>query len=291
MNGELVSVIIPTFNRLAKLKIALKSIFFQTYKNIEIVIVDNVSNDGTKNFVYQNYGKKIKFREINNGGNIAKSRNLGIKHSSGSILAFLDSDDYWKSTKIEKSVQLIKKGYDLVYHDMYLHQRSHQLFYKKTGYTRDLGNNVFTDLINNGPAFPTSSVVVKKKIFEDVGNFSENPELITWEDYDAWIKISKKTNSFIKLSETLGYLGIGNDNYLKIDNRIKNIFSFSEKYLNKSNLPQWCILSLAKDYFKSNHFILAYNQISKINFMKLKFYDLIKIFYILFVVKLYFFFK
>jgi len=291
MKNSLVSVIIPTFNRLAKLKLALKSIFFQTYSNIEIIIIDNNSNDGTKDFILKNLSDKVRLIQINNNGNIAKSRNLGIENSRGSILAFLDSDDHWKSKKIEKSVELIKNGYDLVFHDMYLKKRRYQLFHKKSGYTRDLGGNIFADLINNGPAFPTSSVVVKKKILKDVGNFSENPELITWEDYDAWIKISKTTNRFRRLNETLGYLGIGKDNYLKIDNRIKNIFSFSKKYLNKSNLPQWCLLSLVKDYFKSNLFILAYKRILNVNFMKLKFLDLIKILYILFVIRLSFLFK
>jgi glycosyltransferase involved in cell wall biosynthesis len=291
MNQNLISVVLPTFKRFNKIGKAINSVINQTYNDWELIIIDNNSNDGTAELVDSYKNNKITFLTVDNNGSVAKSRNLGIKNSRGSIIAFLDSDDYWNKKKIEKSVELIKNGYDFIFHDMYLLKSRYQFFQKKTGYTRDLGPNVFADLLNNGPAFPTSSVVVKKKIIESAGNFGEDQELITWEDYDTWIKIAKNTNRFVRLGETLGYLGIGKDNYLQANNRINNIFSFSKKYFSNSNFPQWCSLSLAKDYFREKHFILSYQQIAKINFASLKILDLLKIFYILLIIKLLFIFK
>ena len=75
----LFSIIIPTYNREKMLKNAIKSVLNQTYKNWEIIIVDNYSKDNTKKMVENFKSKKIKFYQINNNGIIAKSRNIGVK--------------------------------------------------------------------------------------------------------------------------------------------------------------------------------------------------------------------
>ena len=85
---NLVSVIIPTFNRLNKLIKAIDSVQKQTYKNYEIIVVDNSSVDGTVEYLNKLNDDKIVKINIHNNGNIAKSRNLGINNSKGDILAF-----------------------------------------------------------------------------------------------------------------------------------------------------------------------------------------------------------
>ena len=80
----------------------------------------------------------------------------------------------------------------------------------------------------NGPAFPTSSVCVKKEIAEKCQGFNENTDFIAWEDFDFWLKISKITNHFVKIPKTLGFLTIDYQNFLNEEILIKYIFSFKK---------------------------------------------------------------
>ena len=91
-----------------------------SYKNFEIIIIDNFSSDKSfdvaKNFI----DPRINLFQFQNNGIIAASRNFGIKKSNGKYLAFLDSDDYWMKDKLSKSVKVLEKGADFIYHDCIL---------------------------------------------------------------------------------------------------------------------------------------------------------------------------
>ena len=90
----------------------------QTYIFWELLIVDNHSSDGTLNYINSIDDHRIRFLSINNNGVIASSRNLGIRQSTGEYIAFLDSDDWWKDDKLEKSIAYLERGYDFIYHSM-----------------------------------------------------------------------------------------------------------------------------------------------------------------------------
>lgn len=254
--NPLITIIIPSYKRCEKLKKALSSVKSQTFQNWELIVVDNSSKDGTKELINNLNDKRIKFYEINNEGVISKSRNLGIEKSNGEYLSFLDSDDWWTPNKLEITNQYINKGYKFLYHDMYISKKKN-LIKTKTKYCRDLNKPIYNDLIEHGPAFPTSSVVVEKKLFNFVKNFDELRDLVTWEDYDAWIRFSKVSEDFIKLPGILGYINIDNENLLSPDKSIKNIFSFQSKYIKGRNLPAWCIFSLIRSYILKKDFTNA----------------------------------
>ena len=275
---NLVSVIIPTFNRLNKLIKAIDSVQKQTYKNYEIIVVDNSSVDGTVEYYKLNYDKIVKIN-IHNNGNIAKSRNLGINNSKGDILAFLDSDDLWFPNKLSSCIhEMNEKNLDFIYHNMRV-KKTNSVFDKNVGYFRDLKNeNIFNQLIYSGPAFSTSSVLLKKKIFNEINNFDEDDNKITWEDFDAWIRFSKKTDNFGCINKVLGQITIGRDNTLKENNQIKNILSFKETYLkNEQSLPIWCLTALLTLFFKQNNFKKFSEIYNKINFKKINFKIYLKI--------------
>ena len=105
----IVSIIIPTYKRVEKLKRAIDSVLSQTFTNWELIIIDNHSLDGTKELVDDYNNPKIKMLLIKNNGNIAKSRNLGIKKSNGKYLALLDSDDLWVPNKLQICINALKK--------------------------------------------------------------------------------------------------------------------------------------------------------------------------------------
>ena len=109
------SVIIPTYNQENLLERCLKSVTQQTFKNYEVIIVDNYSTDNTSKVV-KKFGKKIKYFKIRNRGVIAKSRNYGINHAKGELVAFLDSDDWIEPETLENMFYLLKTWeYDVLY--------------------------------------------------------------------------------------------------------------------------------------------------------------------------------
>ncbi len=112
---ELVSAIITTHNRIDLLPRAIKSVQEQTYPSIELIVVDDASSDGTNEYCHKQSLQYMHIpKEESKGGNHA--RNLGVLAAKGEYIAFLDDDDYWLPTKIEKQMDLIKaKDCELVY--------------------------------------------------------------------------------------------------------------------------------------------------------------------------------
>lgn len=107
----LVSVIIPTYNRISYLKLTLDSVVSQTYRPMEIIVVDDGSS-GTKNELVCLQYDNLRYIKIKNSGGPAKPRNVGIKNAVGTFIAFVDDDDLWMPQKLEKQVKILKTNLD-----------------------------------------------------------------------------------------------------------------------------------------------------------------------------------
>ena len=109
-----VSVIIPTYNRAACLKLALASVLNQTYQNFEIIVVDDASTDGTADVVRGFADARITYvrHDVNRGkvGAGAAARNSGIARAQGTYIAFLDDDDEWLPEKLARQVAVLDRG-------------------------------------------------------------------------------------------------------------------------------------------------------------------------------------
>jgi glycosyltransferase involved in cell wall biosynthesis len=105
-HNPLVSVVIPTFNRAGLICRTIDNVFEQTYRNLEVVVVDDGSTDDTLSRLYQ-YGDRIRVVTQSNAGP-AVARNHGARVSRGEIIAFQDSDDLWRPTKLDRQVALLK---------------------------------------------------------------------------------------------------------------------------------------------------------------------------------------
>ena len=116
----LVSVIIPTYNHANFLGKALESVIHQTYNNWEAIVIDNHSTDETNKVIDKFKDSRIQYFKISNDGIIAKSRNFGINVAKGDWIAFLDSDDWWTSDKLENCIENANNQVDLIYHDLEL---------------------------------------------------------------------------------------------------------------------------------------------------------------------------
>jgi len=187
MNGPLVSVIIPTYNRSGMLRRAVHSVLAQTYSAFELIVVDDGSVEDltlVKGLVEDSGGQ---FFRIARSG-VSASRNLGVRLSKGEWIAFLDSDDEWKADKLSKQMTFHKlKPEYLISQTEDIWIRNGKQLNKKLKYYAP-GGDIFSNCLSLCCINP-SAVVLNHKVLERVGVFDEG--LPVCEDYDLWLRISK----------------------------------------------------------------------------------------------------
>ena len=114
--NELISVVIPTYNRKDKLPACIASVLAQTYPNLEVIVVDDASTDGTELLFDCNIDPRVHYVRYGDNRGACYARNLGAQRAHGSILAFQDSDDLWHPDKLQKQYDLLTAtGADLCY--------------------------------------------------------------------------------------------------------------------------------------------------------------------------------
>lgn len=251
-----VSIILPTYNRAYCLDRTIQAVLDQTYENWELIVIDNHSTDLTIQLIESYHESRIKVVSIHNHGNIAASRNKGLREAQGQYLAFLDSDDWWRPDKLEKSLRALETGADFVYHHSIVTREdaTGTLHYKRVN-AWQVRSPVFEDLLLNGNPICCSSVVVRKCLFDKIGGFSEEPELIATEDYDAWLRLARQTEKFYRLNEYLVYYSWGCGNMSNFQKVIVNSRKLIELYAMDAKgakviIPFHLSYNLAKAYFK-----------------------------------------
>ncbi len=190
---ELVSVIIPTYNRREMLKIAINSVLAQTYTHFELLICDDGSCDGSKEMVECINDSRVHWIDGENSGRPAVPRNRGIKSAKGEWIAFLDSDDYWVERKLEIQIEEAKKqSVDAVCTNASLIRGNKLLkdLYFKTGTERLLS---FKSIKNTNPII-CSSMMLRSSVVKLAGNFPEDIKYKAIEDYALWFSASMLTD-------------------------------------------------------------------------------------------------
>lgn len=190
MNQPLVSVILPTYNRACLINRSIKSVLNQTYTNIELIIVDDASDDNTEEVVKAfNDNRIVYIQHIKNTGG-AGARNSGIKKSQGKYIAFQDDDDEWINQKLEKqmNVMLSSSSRVGVVYSSFKRIKNHTFSIIPGNQVLDKEGNILHQLLDDN--FVTTQVsLVKKECFLTAGLFDENlPRL---QDWDLWIRIAK----------------------------------------------------------------------------------------------------
>ena len=182
-----ISVIIPTFNRKKTLGRAIQSVSNQSLSPFEILIIDDGSNDGTKEWVKKS-PQDIKYIYQNNQG-VSSARNKGIKYAYGDWIAFLDSDDEWLPNKLYEQVKAIGSNPEIKFfhtNEIWIRNGVRVNQMKKH---KKYGGYIFEKCLDICRVSP-SSVLIKKEIFDDIGTFDES--LRVCEDYDLWLRITSK---------------------------------------------------------------------------------------------------
>lgn len=220
------SVIIPYFNDAENIKEAVLSALGQTYKNIEIIIVDDENTINSKKILnkIKNIDDKIKIIRNKKNLGVSAARNRGIKYAKGDLIAFLDSDDLWKKNKINLQLKFIKKYNADICYTSYLGINNKRILYK----IKSPKTVSYASLLKECPIC-CSSVVIKRKIFEKI----KFKNLKTKEDYMLWLDFSKKGYKFIGLDKFLSLYQIRNNSLSSLHvNKIFSAFKIYSYYLN-----------------------------------------------------------
>jgi glycosyltransferase involved in cell wall biosynthesis len=192
MKQPTVSVIVTCYNYAKYLEGCLKSILNQTYQDYELVIVNDGSTDNTDDVIarFLDNKKVIYINQSNTGQAIAT--NNGIIRASGEFIAFLDADDLWEPTKLEKQVSLFTRdSIGVVFSRMkFINEEGLPLYKEVTGKHYTPRSGYVTDALLFENFVPYSSTVVRKLCFEKFGMF--NSEYKNGLDWDLWLRISKE---------------------------------------------------------------------------------------------------
>lgn len=181
-----VSVIIPVYNRTLQLKSAVDSVLAQTFKDIEVLVIDDGSTVDIGPFVAADPRVKI-VRQKNRG--VSAARNAGIKLARGKYIALLDSDDAWLPEKLIKQVKYMDEHPELLIsqtEDIWFRHgqrvNPHNKHQKKAG-------DIFIDSLELCLISP-SAVIMRRELFDKVGLFDET--LLACEDYDLWLRVTSR---------------------------------------------------------------------------------------------------
>lgn len=185
-NEALVSIVMPAYNCEKYIVEAIKSILAQTYRNWELLVLDDGSKDHTLQIIEEFSQKDSRIKALPNGKNmgVSATRNRGIELASADWIAFLDSDDMWKPEKLEKQFEILEK-------------EAAEFLFTGASYINEEGENykgiyevpekITYKKLRNQNVISCSSVLVKKKYFENIK--MEKDEM--HEDYAVWLRILK----------------------------------------------------------------------------------------------------
>lgn len=184
-----VSVIVPTFNRAHLIMKAIYSVLGQTFKDLEVIVVDDGSKDNTSTLVLEINDIRLKYIRHAQQKGASEARNTGVAASSGKFLAFLDDDDEWMPDKLKLQMEIFREKPDtgMVYSGYYyINSKNNKIFRefhpKKSGLLDD-------DLLTTNCVGTTSTAVIRRDSFEKAGGFDVS--LRGCQDWDLWIRLAK----------------------------------------------------------------------------------------------------
>lgn len=241
-----ISIIMPVFNSLSFLKKTIESVKSQTYKNWELIIIDDNSTDGSRNYLIEKYKSEKKIKIFLNSRNFGPgySRNKAIQKSSGNFLAFLDSDDLWIKTKLSEQLKFLKKKKINLCHTNVFYLKKN-IFYRRKfkipeilGYQNLLYNNYIT----------TSSVMIKKKEY-----FNIKFNSCGYDDYVCWLDLLKKNEKFFLFKKYLTIYRFRNNSVSS--NKFRSLKWIFNIYFNINNISLlksllYCFINICINFYK-----------------------------------------
>ena len=253
---KLISIIMPYYKKKAFVEEAINSVLRQSYKKFELLLIyddedlddyEHISNLAKKD-------KRIKlFKNKKNLGS-GLSRNLGIKHSKGFYLAFLDSDDVWFKDKLKVQLKYMENNKLFISFTAYkiINEKSQVIGFRKANKIIN-----FSDLINSCD-LGLSTVVIKSSIIKKKFYF---PNLKTKEDYVFWLNIAKKNIIFYGLSKKLSaWRRLSNSLSSNFFQKILDGYLVYYKYMKYNFFKSiYCLIVLSCYYLKKRFYEFIYS--------------------------------
>jgi len=230
MSKPKVSVIIPAFNAENTIAETLYSLFWQSFKNFEIIVVDDGSSDRTAKIVESLKGCSsiLTYLYQKNKGPAA-ARNKGFSHSQGEYLIWVDADDIWLSQRLEMLVSVLDKNadVDLVTSDAYLWYPPAEIkgtYYSTYPLPKEFS---FINLLQRNFVF--TSTLMRRSVWSETGGLNESRSIIGAEDYEFWLRVLKKNFKLAVLDEPLMFYRINpkglSAKELKVNQALLEIFA------------------------------------------------------------------
>lgn len=247
-SNPLVTVYIPTFNRVELLKRAVKSVRQQTYQNLEIIIVDDCSKDGTRAYLEEikKQDSRIRYFIKDKNSGACVSRNIAIESANGEFITGLDDDDYFIEDRIEifirswdnenkKLVGLCTPVFSKVGNKNKLISKISYMLGIKSIRKRDM---YFANYVGN-------QVFTKTVLLRKIGGFDKS--FRAWQDFDAWfrlldlgvIKKLEKSTYFTDRSHDMGRITTQN---------IEKILEVRSDFIEKHNIKDWLYLKALNNH-------------------------------------------
>ena len=257
-----ISIVLPTFNRFEILKDTIRAIQNQTFKNYELIIINDASTDDTLNIIEEFKKKDARIIIINNPHNLgcARSRDIGLQHCNNELIVFIDDDDQWNNEKLMKQYHAIMhNNSDMIISDYYILKDKNRIYQNMNMFAQNFKHEI---LKKPGPFF--QCIMIKKELLKLIKKPFDT-ESIPSEDWNFFIELSK-------LNPTISYIN-------------EPLFTWKIHHENQSlNLEKEAqaleyIINKHYDYIKSehNHIIIAdhYRRIARIyekigNFQEIK---------------------
>ena len=236
---NLISVIVNCHNGERYLEKCIASIISQKYKNFEIIFFDNFSSDNSKKILDNFKDKRIKYFYSGIKFPLYKARNEAIKKTSGSLIAFLDVDDWWDEEYLSSRSEIFSDvSYDFYYCNANFFYEKNKIFRKYKKYSLPSGK-IFNQLAEDYFII-ISGLIIKKKIFDNIGYF--NPKFNIIGDFDFVMKMSKDYKAHSCTAPMVFYRSHSN-NFSKLNSEMF-FYEFKEWYENN-------LKSDNEDFFKN----------------------------------------
>ncbi|RVT33619.1 glycosyltransferase [Acinetobacter indicus] len=190
--SNMVTIYIPTFNRLELLKRSINSVLSQTYSNIELIVVDDCSTDGTQDYLIeissQDSRVRYFFKENNSGACV--SRNIAIRNAQGYFITGLDDDDFFDSDRIEKLITAWEKKAEgtIALSSLYKIKNKNKITFGKKLFKNKLIK--FDDLFLNNVV--GNQIFTKTEVLKKIDGFDES--LKCWQDLECWLRVLNMGN-------------------------------------------------------------------------------------------------
>ena len=211
-----VSIILPTYNRAKYIVETIDSILNQSYQNWELIIVDDGSDDNTEDIAAQIKDERIQFYKAGRIGVGGKIKNIGLEKATGELIAFIDSDDLWSATKMQKQVTALQDypeaGFSLTggYNFKKTGEPKEYFYKQKEGMKF---GDIFISLFNSEIAGFAQVLMFRKECVTVTGPFKE---VKSFSDVDFIINLARHFKAVV-LYEPLVYRRIHDENYIHLN--------------------------------------------------------------------------